>query len=140
MIYYFFGGAGENAEYPRQIDNRRPSAYLVHVQDSRKQTLAGASDVRKSMGGAGGLKAVLDLAGRADVAAAGSEKCRPGLAVCQFLAHGPEHGRLLFVLLADIISQRPPERTVDVGTEGVTLGNTDLQDALINGRSKKSSD
>jgi hypothetical protein len=57
------GGSGQYTENPRQVDHRWTFANLVHVQDGGAQPLAGASDIRKGVGGPGCSETVFDLTG-----------------------------------------------------------------------------
>ena len=66
-VYDLAGGIGEDTKHPCEINNGGAFANFVHVQDRSEQALTGTSDVRKCVGGTGDLKALLDLAGTADL-------------------------------------------------------------------------
>ena len=81
MVYDFIRGPGKNAEDPGEINNRGARANFVHVEDSSKQTLTGASNIRKRVGGAGSFKAVLNFVGRTNLVLDGSKKDPPGFTI-----------------------------------------------------------
>ena len=81
MVYDFIRGARKNAENPGDVNNCGSFADFVHVKDSSAQTLTGASNIHKRVGGTGSFKAVLDLLWRTNLMLGPSKKDPLGFAI-----------------------------------------------------------
>ena len=135
-VYDLARGIGEDANHPCEINNSGALANFVHVQDRSEQTLTGASDVSKCVGGTGGLKALLDLAGVADLLFGGIAKRPPSVAIPELLADNPQRGFLLFVLFTDIAGEAGPKGLINVRLRVMSFGALDPEDVIVEGRGK----